>query len=63
MKYYVDPMFVLGALIALVFGILAGSAIEGIVFAMIFVLIGAIFETEEREYYETQSDETEIKTK
>lgn len=40
---YVDPMFILGALVALVFGIMAERMMESIVFALIFILVGALF--------------------
>lgn len=60
---YVDPMFVLGALVVLVFGIMAGRMIESIVFALIFVLVGALFariDQEDEAAYE-QSNKTEMK--
>lgn len=60
---YVDPMFVLGALVALVFGIMAGRMIESIVFALIFILVGALFtridQADEAAY---EQSKTEIKT-
>lgn len=39
---YVDPMFLLGAIVMIVFSILAGNIIEGVIFTGVFMLIGTM---------------------